>query len=74
MQHVIKASVIAHLFHRDDVFRILDDGQAGSLLLWAWILGVLALVVRSRAAGDAPSVAAFGLLMGFLCFLTATMR
>ena len=34
---------------------------------------MLALVVRPRATGDAQSVGAFGLLMGFLCFLTATM-
>src|SRR3974390_1971724 len=64
-------------------------GQAGSLLLWAWMLGVLSLVFQHRAvwptvradhSEEAPwsgSVHlpeyAFGLLMGYLCFLTATM-
>jgi cytochrome c-type biogenesis protein CcmF len=64
-------------------------GQAGSLLLWAWMLGVLALIFQRHAAvrrGLADSVEdgpwpasdripeyAFGLLMAYLCFLTATM-
>ena len=64
-------------------------GQAGSLLLWAWMLGVLALLFQCRAAwptrtaeslGFDPSSGrdhradyAFGLLMAYLCFLAATM-
>jgi len=64
-------------------------GQAGSLLLWAWMLGVLSLVFQrqvvlqtGRADGvengpscgsDHLSEYAFGLLMAYLCFLTATM-
>lgn len=50
-------------------------GQAGSLLLWAWMLGLLALTFRfwpwkQRSALRDP---AFGLLMGYCGFLTATM-
>jgi cytochrome c-type biogenesis protein CcmF len=64
-------------------------GQAGSLLLWAWMLGVLALIFRRgtsprgaatgrgesgpSAVGDRDRESAFGVLMGYLCFLTATM-
>jgi cytochrome c-type biogenesis protein CcmF len=61
-------------------------GQAGSLLVWAWMLGVLSLGVHGRAmlrAGQADqgranrserqSVCAFGLMMAYFCFLTATM-
>jgi cytochrome c-type biogenesis protein CcmF len=64
-------------------------GQAGSLLLWAWMLGVVSVVyhlqaVRKTQRADrgelqAPSgsdplpVTTFGLLMGYVCFLTATM-
>ena len=64
-------------------------GQAGSLLLWAWMLGVLSLVFQRRAVwptvrtdgvedgsssgGDRLPEYAFGLLMAYLCFLTATM-
>ena len=63
-------------------------GQAGSLLLWAWMLGVLTLAScrRSvqcpgsdsagdfhRSGGERTPAYAFGLLMAYLCFLTATM-
>jgi cytochrome c-type biogenesis protein CcmF len=64
-------------------------GQAGSLLLWAWVLGVLSLAFECHASlraarakiresglssrEDCLSACAFGLLMGYLCFLTATM-
>jgi cytochrome c-type biogenesis protein CcmF len=50
-------------------------GQAGSLLLWAWMLGVLALVFRFWP-GKQPSALrdpAFGILMAYCGFLTATM-
>ena len=76
-------------------------GQAGSLLLWAWFMGVLALLFRWWSARpsrrpvrprpdsaprspvsprletaswkDATTCAAFGVLMAYLCFLTAVM-
>jgi cytochrome c-type biogenesis protein CcmF len=64
-------------------------GQAGSLLLWAWMLGVLSLVFRRQtnrrqveaegserrrsSTGDGLGDYSFGLLMAYLCFLTATM-
>jgi cytochrome c-type biogenesis protein CcmF len=50
-------------------------GQAGSLLLWSWLLGVLAFVFRilaSRKANDLHQPA-FGFLMAYVCFLLATM-
>ncbi len=50
-------------------------GQAGSLLLWAWFLGILALAYRFLPGRAACSIRqpAFGTLMGCLCFLVATM-
>ncbi|MDC0935996.1 cytochrome c-type biogenesis CcmF C-terminal domain-containing protein, partial [Pirellulales bacterium] len=50
-------------------------GQAGSLLLWAWFLGLLAMLFRrlSPRRGDPLREATFGLLMAFYCFLIATM-
>ncbi len=62
-------------------------GQAGSLLLWTWFTALLALVFRGgsfrsglfrnggREAFDSESLRepAFGVVMGFCCFLTATM-
>lgn len=50
-------------------------GQAGSLLLWAWLLGIVALLFRiwpwkRRSALRDP---AFGILMAYCCFLIATM-
>jgi cytochrome c-type biogenesis protein CcmF len=58
-------------------------GQAGSLLLWAWMLAMISVVFRLRSAArraeerahgyDRVSACTFGLLMGYVCFLTATM-
>jgi cytochrome c-type biogenesis protein CcmF len=57
-------------------------GQAGSLLLWAWMLGMLTLKFGLRprhrdgtgASGDGlVQESAYGLLMAYLCFLAATM-
>lgn len=49
-------------------------GQAGSLLLWAWMMCALALVFRFRRTAD-PLLhrTAFGLVMGNVCFLVAVM-
>jgi cytochrome c-type biogenesis protein CcmF len=47
-------------------------GQAGSLLLWAWILAVLAVLFRFLPTTDAAlRDGAFGVLLGCLAFLTA---
>ena len=50
-------------------------GQAGSLLLWAWLCGLLALIFYSIAGRSQSSlrVPTTGLLMGFCSFLVATM-
>jgi cytochrome c-type biogenesis protein CcmF len=55
-------------------------GQAGSLLLWAWMLGAIAIAFRLRSArlerdGADPTAgeAAYGLLMAYLGFLVATL-
>jgi cytochrome c-type biogenesis protein CcmF len=49
-------------------------GQAGSLLLWAWVLAALALVFRFLPTADARlRETAFGLLMANLCFMTAVL-
>ncbi len=59
-------------------------GQSGSLLLWAWMLGVLSLTYDCQAAlrtertvsgeqCDTLSVSTFGFSMAYVCFLTATM-
>ncbi len=50
-------------------------GQAGSLLLWAWFLGILAMIFRfaSSRKSDTLRQRAFGLLMANTCFLIATM-
>ena len=50
-------------------------GQAGSLLLWSWMLGMLAIVFRFWPWKKASKLRnpAFGLLMGYCCFLVATM-
>ena len=50
-------------------------GQAGSLLLWAWLCGLVSLAFyfaagRSQSSLRIPST---GLLMGFCCFLVTTM-
>ena len=50
-------------------------GQGGSLLLWAWLLGLLAVAYRFWP-GRKPSELrrpAFGVLMAYLCFLVAIM-
>jgi cytochrome c-type biogenesis protein CcmF len=50
-------------------------GQAGSLLLWAWLLGILALAYRFWP-GRGPSPLrdpAFGVLSLYLCFLVAIL-
>lgn len=50
-------------------------GQAGSLLLWAWMLAILAVVYRFWPRGGCHDLRrpAFGLLMAYVCFLTAVM-
>ncbi|HYW78975.1 MAG TPA: cytochrome c biogenesis protein CcsA, partial [Thermoguttaceae bacterium] len=50
-------------------------GQAGSLLIWAWFLGVLALAYAfvSRREPHPIRVSAIGILMGCLCFLVTVM-
>ena len=50
-------------------------GQAGSLLMWAWFLGILALVYRFRPRrGTDPLLdPAFGVLAAYLAFLVAVM-
>ncbi len=50
-------------------------GQAGSLLLWAWLLGAVALVFRfqPRRAADPLRDLTFAILMAGLCFLVAIM-
>jgi cytochrome c-type biogenesis protein CcmF len=49
-------------------------GQAGSLLLWAWMMAVMAVLLHITAgvSGDVPRTA-FGLVMGDVCFLVAVM-
>jgi cytochrome c-type biogenesis protein CcmF len=50
-------------------------GQAGSLLLWAWFVGALAMLYRLRTKGqpDAFHATGFGILMGYVCFLSVIM-
>lgn len=49
-------------------------GQAGSLLLWAWMMGTLALALRFlRTIDPVLRRTAFGLVMGNVCFLVAVM-
>lgn len=50
-------------------------GQAGSLLLWTWMTGLLALACRYSLRKQAGHIAdsAFGLLMTYCAFLVATM-
>jgi len=50
-------------------------GQAGSLLLWAWLLGVLMLVFRFGSRREASHVheVASGVIAAYLCFLVAMM-
>jgi cytochrome c-type biogenesis protein CcmF len=50
-------------------------GQAGSLLLWTWFSAVLAMAFRFWPRRDRSAIRepAFGVLMGFCCFLLAVM-
>jgi cytochrome c-type biogenesis protein CcmF len=50
-------------------------GQAGSLLLWAWFSGMLAIAYRywPRREPSRLRQPAFGLLMAYLCFLVTVM-
>jgi cytochrome c-type biogenesis protein CcmF len=50
-------------------------GQAGSLLLWAWMLNLLVMAFWWLPSWSAKSLRlpAFGLLMAFTCFLVTTM-
>ena len=50
-------------------------GQAGSLLLWTWFSATLAMIFRfwPRPDKSAIRLPAFGVLMGFCCFLLAVM-
>ncbi len=50
-------------------------GQAGSLLLWAWFSGALALLLRfwPNPQPNRLREPAFGILMACLCFLAAIM-
>lgn len=55
-------------------FSALWVGQAGSLLLWAWMMGLLAMVLGISPAVDTDvRDTAFGLVMGNVCFLVAVM-
>ena len=49
-------------------------GQAGSLLLWAWMMGMLALALRLLPAADLVlRNKAYGLVMANVCFLIAVL-
>lgn len=49
-------------------------GQAGSLLLWAWMTGAMAISLRFLPTVDSVLCrTAFGLVMGNVCFLVAVM-
>jgi len=50
-------------------------GQAGSLLLWAWLLGLLALAYRFGPRREASPLVepTFAVLLGYLGFLVAMM-
>jgi len=50
-------------------------GQAGSLLLWAWLLGVLTMAYRFWPGGRPSPIrrTATGILIGNCCFLVAVM-
>ena len=55
-------------------FSALWVGQAGSLLLWAWMMGAMALALRFLPTVDSVLCrTAFGLVMGNVCFLVAVM-
>jgi cytochrome c-type biogenesis protein CcmF len=50
-------------------------GQSGSLLLWCWITAAMSFVFRfsHRVADNRLEDVAFGIIMGFVCFLLAIM-
>lgn len=50
-------------------------GQAGSLLLWCWLTGLMAVLHRcwSRSTPSSSRDAVFGLLMAFVTFLVTVM-
>jgi cytochrome c-type biogenesis protein CcmF len=50
-------------------------GQAGSLLLWAWFMVVLALMfgLRGSRRSDPLCQTAFGIQLAYVCFLVAIM-
>jgi cytochrome c-type biogenesis protein CcmF len=50
-------------------------GQAGSLLLWAWLVGILAMIYRfwPRRTPNPLREPAFAVLMAYQCFLVAIM-
>ena len=50
-------------------------GQAGSLLLWAWLVGILAMIYRfwPRRTPSPLGQPAFAILMAYQCFLVAMM-
>src|SRR3989304_1304429 len=49
-------------------------GQAGSLLLWAWMMGAMAIALRFLPTIESVLCrTAFGLVMGNVCFLVAVM-
>lgn len=49
-------------------------GQAGSLLLWAWFLGAVAVALRLAPAADGRvRDTAFGIVLGHLAFLVAVL-
>jgi len=50
-------------------------GQAGSLLLWAWMTGGLVLIFRFAQRKRSPPLrdVAFGIGAGYVCFLVAIM-
>jgi cytochrome c-type biogenesis protein CcmF len=55
-------------------FSALWVGQAGSLLLWAWMMGLLAMVLGFLPAADTDvRDTAFGLVLGNVCFLVVVM-
>ena len=48
-------------------------GQAGSLLLWTWLLAALSLVFQITAPAGRLRAGALGILLANVCFLTAIM-
>lgn len=84
---ILASALLQRDFHFDYVVRYTSQllswhyslaalwvGQAGSLLLWAWFLGGLAVVFRLLPVIDATvRDSAFGILMGYLAFLIAIL-